>query len=340
MQSAPKTSLRGVSAALGSAFFLGLAPVFGRQAILLGVPPLAVVAIRTTLAALLLLGVMLVLFRRYLYIYPAGLLGCLLAGVINGAGSLFYYFALSRINASLGQLLYSLYPLFLMIWLSLDKQPPSRLTIFRLILIIPAIFLLIQGNHASGSAPVDLVGVAAMLVASILYALHLPFNQRVLYDMPPQTVTLYTLLAMSAVVIPVSLFAKELGLMGVPIESGSPALLADSLSHIGAPLLGLTLVTFISRLMLFTGVKHLGGMQTALLGLGELLVTLIFAHFWLGEQFNTLQWLGAALLVISLALVALESPDLRKSSPGGFLSWLRPSGQTVSSLTDTYYPHE
>jgi len=340
MSSASKTSLRGVSAALGSAFFLGLAPVFGRQAILLGVPPLAVVAIRTTLAALLLLGVMAIFFRRYLYIYPAGLLGCLLAGVINGIGSLFYYFALGRINASLGQLLYSLYPLFLMIWLSLDKQAPSRLTIFRLFLVIPAILLLVQGNHINGAGPVDLVGVAAMLTASILYALHLPFNQRVLYDMPPQTVTLYTLLAMSAVTIPPFLLVKGNGLLSLPVQTGTPALLAASLAQISLPLLGLTLVTFISRLMLFTGVKHLGGMQTALLGLGELLVTLVFAHFWLGERFNNLQWLGALLLVVSLALVALESPEVRKPTSGGFLSWLRPSGQTVSSLTDTYNPHE
>ena len=43
-------------------------------------------------------------------------------------------------------------------------------------------------------------------------------------------------------------------------------------------MLGLTLVTFFSRLTLFLGVKHLGGMQTALLGLGELLVTLICAR--------------------------------------------------------------
>lgn len=335
-----KNSVRGVTAALGSAFFLGLAPVFGRQAILLGIPSLAVVAIRTSAAALLLLIVMLIFFRRYLYIYPAGLLGCLLAGWINGFGSLFYYFALGRINASLGQLLYSLYPLFLALWLSLDRQPPSRLTIFRLLLVFPAIFLLIQGNHGSGSGPIDLVGVFAMLISSILYALHLPFNQRVLYDMPPQTVTLYTLLAMSAIVIPPFLFSNGEGILGIPLATQSTEALAESIAHLGTPLLGLTLVTFISRLMLFTGVKHLGGMQTALLGLSELLVTLVFAHLWLGERFSTGQWVGAALLVMSLALVGLESSDSRKAASGGFLSWLRPSGQSVTSLTDTWNPHE
>jgi uncharacterized membrane protein len=61
---------KGISAALISALFLGMAPVFGRQAILSGLAPLAVVAIRTTAAALLLLLVMVFFFRRHLYIYP------------------------------------------------------------------------------------------------------------------------------------------------------------------------------------------------------------------------------------------------------------------------------
>ncbi len=165
---------KGVYAALASAFFLGFTPVFGKQAILFGLAPLAVVAIRTILAALLLLVVMFLGYRRYLYIYPAGMLGCLIAGWVNGIGSLFYYSALGRIDASLGQLLYSLYPLFLVLWLSLDRQPPSRLTILRLLLAIPAIILLV---HVQGGKT-DWVGVTSMLVASALYALHLPINQR------------------------------------------------------------------------------------------------------------------------------------------------------------------
>src|SRR3990172_8177092 len=87
-------AINGVYAALGSAFFLGMAPIFGRQAILLGMAPLTVVAIRTALAALLLSVVIVLFYRSYVFIYPAGLLGCMLAGWINGLGSLFYYSAL------------------------------------------------------------------------------------------------------------------------------------------------------------------------------------------------------------------------------------------------------
>jgi drug/metabolite transporter (DMT)-like permease len=313
----------GIYAALASALFLGMAPVFGRQAILLGMTPLALVAIRTTLAALLLLGVMFLFYRRFLYIYPAGLLGCLLAGLINGLGSLFYYSALGRIDASLVQLLNSIYPLFLVLWLALDNQPPTRLTLFRILLALPAVGLLVGVNNNK----VDPIGVIYMLISAALYALHLPFNQRVLYDMPAPTVTLYTLLAMSAVVVPTFLFSGSFSIQA----NGA----GNAMGQFWWPVLGLTLVTFFSRLTLFVGVKHLGGMQTALLSLGELLVTLTMAHLWLGEHFTVPQWIGAALLVISLMLVGLEKSPPTKRGGGGFLSWLTSANLFQESLPPT-----
>ncbi len=320
---------RGVFAALASAFFLGLSPIFGKQAILFGMPPLAVVAWRTLLATLLLFGVIILFYRQFLYIYPAGLLGCLIAGLINGMGSLFFYSALGRIGASLGQLLYSLYPLFLVLWLSLDHQPPSKLTLFRLFLALPAIFLLTRGNEGH----VDVLGIVEMLIASALYALHIPVNQRVLYDMPAPTVTFYTLLAMSAVVVPTYMFS---GPLSAEAKELNAIWFSENARYFIWPVIGLTLVTFLSRLTLFFGVKHLGGMQTALLGLSELLVTVVLAHLWLGERFTHLQWFGAALMIINLGLVGFEKHTPRKASPGGFLSWLRPAGQS----TDFWQPHD
>jgi drug/metabolite transporter (DMT)-like permease len=85
-------------------------------------------------------------------------------------------------------------------------------------------------------------------------------------------------------------------------------------------------VTFLARLTLFVGVKFLGGLQTALLGLGELLVTIFFSYVWLGERLGWLQWLGVILLVISLVLVRFEKPPKWKHTTGGWLGWLRPPG--------------
>ena len=302
----------GILAALSSAFFLGMAPVFGKQAILLGLHWSGVVSIRTVLAALLLLVFILVYNRRFLYIYPAGLLGCFLAGAINGIGSLLYYGALSRINASLGQLLYALYPFFVLIWMWMDHQPPGRLTILRLLLVIPGGYLLTRAPFTN----VDFTGVLMMLASAALYALHLPINQRVLYDMPAPTVTLYTLTAMSIIVLPAFVISR--------IFFNAPPVI-PVISIAWGPVLGLTLVTFLSRLALFLGVKHLGGLQTAVLGLGELIVALVFSHLLLREHLSLHQWLGALLLVTSLFMVALEKDQPRRFT-GGWLSWLRPPG--------------
>jgi drug/metabolite transporter (DMT)-like permease len=300
--------VKGIYAALTSAFFLGLAPVFGKLSISHGMSPLAVAALRTILATTLLFLVVLIFNRRYLYIYPAGMLGCFLAGGINGIGSLLYYSALGRINASLGQLIYSIYPLFVALWLWLDRQKPSRLTIFRLMLVFPALYLMI------GPQTIDLIGVIMMLASAALYALHLPINQRVLYDMPAPTVTLYTLLAMSAVVVPAFFFTH----LGDGVQPVDP--------QAWGALLALTVVTFFSRLTLFLGVKHLGGLQTALLGLGELLITILFSHILLHETLTPVQWCGVAILVASLVMVRFEKPANDTQSSGGWLGWLRSPG--------------
>lgn len=292
-------------AAFSSALFLGLAPVFGKLAITQGFSPFAVVALRTSFAACILFLVITIFYRQYLYIFPVGLIGCMLAGSINGLGSLLYYLALARLHASVGQLLYSLYPFFVAIWLILDHQPPTRLTFFRIGLATLAVLLLTRmPDHST-----DPIGVLMMIGAAVLYAMHLPINQRVLYEVPAPTVALYTLLSMSVVVVPAYLIFDR----AWP-TTNTPWL----------PVLGLTFVTVFSRIALFLGVKKIGGMQTALLGLAELLVAIIFSNIWLGESLSLLQWMGAVGLGFSLLLVMFESnPPPTRSGKTGWLSWIR-----------------
>jgi len=301
-----KSHQQGIWAALASALFLGLTPVFGKQAINAGFSPLLVVALRTSMAALFLLALVSIFRRSYLYIYPAGLLGCGLAGAINGFGSIFYYLALQRLNVSIGQLLYSLYPIFLITLSLLERQPVSHLTYFRLFLSITGVVLLTSIE----AAQVDWVGVFFMLVASFLYALHLPINQRVLYDIPAPTVTLYTLLAMGIVSLPFALAGKQF----LPPQ------------HVPwTPILLLTVVTILSRLTLFLGVKRLGGTQTALLGIGELVVSILVGHIWLQESLYPWQWAGALLIGASIGLIAFEKirPNSQRPS-SNVLRWLKP----------------
>jgi drug/metabolite transporter (DMT)-like permease len=296
----------GVPTAIASALLLGLAPIFGKQAILAGMDSCAVVAIRTTAATCFLFLVILVLRRRFLYIYPLGLFGCTIAGTLNGIGSLLYYAGLARLDASLAQLLYSLYPVFVALILFLDGYRHPQVVILSLLLSIPAIYLLLQ----SAVTQIDIIGVILMLISGLLYALHIPINQRVLYEVPAPTVTLYTLIAMTLIVLPAFFILS-------PTKPQIP-------NQAIFPLVSLTAVTFLSRLALFAGVKMIGGMRTSLLGLAELIVTISLAHIWLAESLNLKQWLGAMILIASLLLAGHDHTPVKPARTRGLLSWLRP----------------
>lgn len=296
---------KGIVASISSAILLGLTPIFGKQSMLLGFSPFAVVAIRSTIAALLLLAFLLIFRRSFFYIYPIGLVGCIIAGFVNGVGSIFYYTALSRLDASVGQLLYSFYPLFVAIWLLMDRQSISRITVLRLLIVMPGIFLLVAHSEKG----VDLTGALMMLAASLLYALHLIINQRVLYEVPAPTVTLYTLLSM-AVTVSAAFFIF------------APKLPPSGTSWV--PLLALAVITFLARLTLFLGVKNIGGLRTSILGLGELLVTIVIAQIWLGDRLSLEQWLGAALISLNLLIAMFDKSSPQKRKAKGFLRWLDP----------------
>jgi drug/metabolite transporter (DMT)-like permease len=306
---------KGIFASLSSALLLGLTPIFGKQSILLGFSPLAVVAIRSTIAAFLVLLFLLVFKKSLFYIYPLGLAGCIMAGFINGIGSILYYTALSRLDASIGQLLYSFYPLFVALWLIVDRQSVSKITVLRLLLILPGVFLLISNSQTG----IDLIGGAMMVGAALLYALHLIINQRVLYEVPAPTVTLYTLISMAVTVTAAFLiFSPQLPMQGTSWW----------------PLLALAIITFLARLALFLGVKNIGGLQTSILGLGELLVTMVVAQIWLHDRLSVDQWVGAFLIILNLLLAGFDKSTPQKRHAHGFLRWLDPP-----SIHPTDFPY-
>ena len=296
---------KGILAASISAVFLGVSPIFGKQSILNGFSPFAVVAVRTTLAALLLLAFLLIFKKRFFVIYPLGLVGCVIAGFINGLGSIFYYSALARIDAGIGQLIYSLYPLLMVFWLILDRQSISKITLLRLLLVIPGVILLLNNSNRE----IDLLGAAFMLIAAAFYSLHMLINQRVLYEVPAPTVTFYTLSTMSVTVILAFVIMNP----NLP-ESDTP----------WWPVLLLGLITFFSRLTLFLGIKHIGSLQTAFLGLGELLTTVLLSQILLLERLLLTQWLGAFFIGLSLFLLVFDKPTTIKRNGKGFLYWLNP----------------
>lgn len=292
----------GVLSTVLSSFFLGWAPILGKMAYSGGATPFTVVAFRTAAAALLLWLAFVLLWRREIRIDWRDLIGCLGVGAVNGFGSLLYYSSLSRLDASRAALLNTLYPLWVVLFLFAAGQPLTRLTLARLGLSMGGTYLLTR----AGSGELDWLGVALMIASAATYGWHLVLGQWVLADVPSRKATLYIVTAMACVV------GLARGLQDQPLEpvtiGGWQAIFA----------LGLT--TALSRLAMFAGLEKLGGIETALTSLLELLVSLILAFLLLGERLTAGQWLGGILLVTSLMLMTRDR-GIRLAEGGAPLEW-------------------
>jgi drug/metabolite transporter (DMT)-like permease len=307
IQNIKESKYSGLFFAGFSAFCLGLTPIFGKVAINSGFPSIGVVAFRTIFSTIILgIGILLT-NKSYFKIYLWGFLGCALAGLINGVGSLFFYNALNHIDASLGQLLYATYPFFVMFWSFIDGHKPTKISIIQISIAIPSIFFLLSNSDFHSSW----IGIFSMLLAAILYALHLPINQRVLYEMPAPTVTFYTLLSMSLVVSIGLLVSNKFDQIPTNISNWEPIFF-------------LTIVTVLSRITLFLGVKKIGGTQTAIIGLGELIVTVFISVLFLKESLSLIQWIGAFTLAFSVFLSAFDKNSPKPDPNGGIFKWLSP----------------
>lgn len=316
---------RGTTSALFSAALLGFTPIFGKLALSGGLSPYLVVTFRTILATFFIAITIFLVNRKSFYIYPAGLIGCTIAGIFNGIGSLFYYHSLSLINANVGQLIYMTYPMFVVMWIWLDGQRPSVLSLLRLFIILVALGLLIFGTKS----PMDIKGLLFMLVAGALYAIHLPINQRVLYEMPAPTVTFYTLLSMTVVVTLFSVFQAGTGLSTI-----NQGILFSSKTFLA--IIALAVVTFLSRVTLFLGVKKIGGVQTALLGVTELITAIFFSNLILGETLAPVQWIGVIMIIASICLNVFDHTPQHNLNPRGWLHWIVPD-TSRSKINPTYF---
>jgi drug/metabolite transporter (DMT)-like permease len=283
-------SLTGISITLLSCLLSGLAPILGKLAYQAGVDPITLVSLRTALAAGLLWLFYLLFWRRYIAINWHNLAGCVGMGVANGLGSLLYYGGLSRTDASLAHLLYSMYPFWVFIFLSAAGHTISSLSIVRLGLALVSVFLLTW----QGGGLAEPLGVTLMIGAGALYGFHLVLGQWTLVDVDPRTVTLYGLTTMTVVV-------------GIPylLQGGT----AEPVSTEGWTTILLVAIfpTALARLLVFAGIRRIGGAQTALLGIAEPLVAVVLAFALLGERFSPQQWIGAALFLVSVLLIQRDT---------------------------------
>ncbi len=273
-----------------SPIFLGMAPFFGKLAYQSGSDPFTVAAIRTVIAAAILWSLYFIFWRRYIFIYPAGLLGCVVIGTVNGIGSLMYYTGLNLMNASLAQLLNGMYIVFAVAIARLAGHQVTYRTMLRVGLALVALLMLTGASAAS----INWLGVGLMLGNALLFAGTMLLSQRVLFEMPAQTVTLYVLTTMAVIVV---MARVAYGISGPAWVLSSSAMWA---------IIALGASTALARLTMFMGVKKLGGLQTALIAMTEIGVSLLLTLAFLGESLTSPQWIGVGFLAASILLMRTD----------------------------------
>jgi len=275
---------RGMRNTALASFFLGWAPILGKLAYAQDITPFTLAAFRTLLAVVLVWAGYFILWRQWPRLTASALAGCIGVGVVNGIGSLLYYTGLSRLDASHASFLNTLYILWVVLFLTASGQPVHWVTLVRMALAMVGVYLL----TGSGRGEPDWLGMMLMVASAATYGWHLVMGQWVLADVPSRQATPYILTAMAATV------GLARVLQGTPVE-------AISSPGWGA-ILALGATTAISRILMFAGLQRLGGIEAALVSLLELLVSLVLAFLLLGERLTLLQWLGGAVLVVSVLM--------------------------------------
>ncbi|MEE4218272.1 MAG: DMT family transporter [Xanthomonadales bacterium] len=277
--------IHGILLILLAILCLSILPPLVRVGLTEAVGPVPLLAIRLVIATAF-LGMVFGLMRPQVFrIDRAGLVACLLVGFSDTVASLCYYNAFTHVSTSVAHVIFSAYPVLALVLLSFRGERFSLLQIFGLCFALAGVFLLIGPG-----GEVNPVGTLLALGAGLGYATTLALTQWLLNGYDARTVTFYVSSAMTI------LTAAYWGLQWDGIPRISPT---------GWSVILITAVvsTALARLLLFAGIRRAGSGTVALLAPVETLLAVSWAVVFLGDRLSSIQWVGGALVVISMNLV-------------------------------------
>lgn len=225
-----------------------------------------------------------------------GYLKMVAAGVSLGLTSIFYYMAVKYIAVSLGIVL-----LLQAVWMSivlesiLHKRSPGILKIIAVFIILIGTVLATGALHQDSS--INWGGVGWGLLAAASYTATMYSSNHVQLQLPPLKRSF--LMITGGLIVVLLVFAPAL-LHGFSLRIFlSWGLLVSLFGTILPPIL-------FTKGMPLTGMG-LGAMLTSL----EVPVSIIFAHYLLGESINILQWSGVVLILMAVILINGVSQSTR-----------------------------
>lgn len=281
--------LAGVGLALVSAASFGVMPVLTKVVYADGADAIGVLAVRFTLAAVVLLA--LARLRRETLPRGRTLVALLLLGGVGYViESLCYFFALERISAGLTALLLYFYPaLVVLLSAVLLRVRPGPVALGCVVVATLGTALTV-GPLGSG----QLTGVLLGLGAAVSYAVYIVVGSRVVSGVGP--------LATATVVMGAAGVVYDVLAVGTGAEL--PRAASAWLALLGVALIG----TVVAVSTFFAALARLGPSDTAVVSTAEPVVSVAVAGVVLGETLGPLQAVGGVLVLAAVVVLARLQP--------------------------------
>jgi drug/metabolite transporter (DMT)-like permease len=276
--------------AVASTVAFSLATPLGKAAVVLQINPSALLVYRFSGTVLLMFVSLLLVAPQKALIDRRGLWATAVAGIANGLGSLTFFWSLTRIDASIATMIFSLNPLLILGLLALRGERLTRRHLVRTILGVSGAYLLL-----GPSAQVDPIGALLAAGCMVGFAIEVVVIQWWLRSYDSRTITLYILFWMLVINLLFAVAQSATGTLTWQITDPRGWLLLVVL---------ILVASYFAWWSMFSAIALIGGSQMALLMPIETLLSVTWSIALLGESLNLGQLTGGALILVSAVLAA------------------------------------
>lgn len=307
-----RSQTTGIALALTSAVSFGLSGSLARGLMDSGWSPMAAVAVRVTIAALVLVVPGLLAVRGRLRLLLTNGATIVVYGLLAVAGAqLLYFLAIARLDVGVALLIEYTAPVTVVLWMwAVRGQRPGRLTVLGAVIAGIGLVLLLD---LIGGASVDVLGVIFALGAMVGAATYFIISADDTSGLPPIT------LAAGGLVFASLLFWVLAALGALPMTtSRDPVVFTFGSVAWWVPVLGLGLIT--AALAYVTGIaaaRHLGSRLASFVALSEVAAGLGFAWVLLDQTPLPVQLVGAALVLGGVVVVKLGEGEVLAGTATG-----------------------
>jgi drug/metabolite transporter (DMT)-like permease len=272
--------------AITSTVAFSVATPLGKVAIDLGITPTTLLVLRFAISVVLLLSTLGATSPEKIRIDRKGLLIVGGAGLINGLGVLSFFWSLTRLDASVATMIFSLTPLVVLAVLALGGEKLTYRHLLRLVIGLSGVYLLIGPG-----GQVDWIGVIMIFGSMVGISFEFSMIQWFARAYDTRTITLYVVSGMLT------------SISGFWWFQGAPWPDPGWQGWLIVGIIGVV-TGYFAWWAMFTSIRYIGGGQVILLTPLETLLSVLWSVLFLQERLSTWQWIGGLFILVSAILAA------------------------------------